>query len=173
MNIKTTLKNETLIVALATALCYTGAYAYERGFCLFFGIPTELITVTPGSIITTVFLFAAFLMTLYIASSLPVLIASKKDLKNKYIISILILSPVWIIFNSIFLLASGFKLLTFSIITVAYLFLSIGATMSATDPLNHNKISAEQKPHSFFQKLIMHSHLFFGFHFYFLQLQVG
>ncbi|EHN8799903.1 TPA: hypothetical protein QH250_001714 [Enterobacter asburiae] len=82
MDIKTPIKNETLIVALGTALCYTGAYAYERGFCLFFGIPTELITVTPASIIYTVFLFAAFLMTLYMASSLPVLIASKKILKT-------------------------------------------------------------------------------------------
>lgn len=173
MNIKTTLNNETLIVALVTALCYTGAYAYERGFCLFFGIPTELITVTPGSIITTVFLFAAFLMTLYIASSLPVLIASKKNLKNKYIISILILSPVWIIFNSIFLLASGFKPLTFSIITVAYIFLSIGATMSTKDSLNHNKISAEQKPLSIFSRIDNAFAFIFWFSFLFFAITSG
>ncbi|EGQ5322134.1 TPA: hypothetical protein ONC27_002892 [Enterobacter asburiae] len=125
MDIKTPIKNETLIVALGTALCYTGAYAYERGFCLFFGIPTELITVTPASIIYTVFLFAAFLMTLYMASSFPVLIASKKNLKNKHITSILTLSPIWIIFNLIFFLNAGFELVTFLIITVASLFLSV------------------------------------------------
>lgn len=60
------LKKETLIVALATALCYTGAYVYERGFAVYFGIPTELISVTPGSIITTVSLFVGFLFLVYI-----------------------------------------------------------------------------------------------------------
>lgn len=72
------LKKETILVALATALCYTGAYAYERGFSLYFGIPTELISVTPASIITTVALFSGFLITLYIASTIPFLISQNK-----------------------------------------------------------------------------------------------
>ncbi|HDR2753145.1 TPA: hypothetical protein QCJ76_001713 [Enterobacter asburiae] len=173
MDIKIPLKNETLIVALGTALCYTGAYAYERGFCLFFGIPTELITVTPGSIITTVCLFATFLMALYMASSLPVLIASKKNLKNKHIISILTLSPVWVIFNLIFFLTSGFKLLTFSIITVAYLFLSIGVTMSATESLNQNKTNDEHNTPSIFSKIDNAFAFIFWFSFLFFAITNG
>ena len=170
MDIKTPIKNETLIVALGTALCYTGAYAYARGFCLFFGIPTELITVTPASIIYTVFLFAAFLMTLYMASSFPVLIASKKNLKNKHITSILTLSPIWIIFNLIFFLNAGFELVTFLIITVASLFLSVSQWV-LQNPWNKTKPTTSKRPLLFFQESIMHLHLFFGFLFYSLQLR--
>lgn len=173
MDIKTPIKNETLIVALGTALCYTGAYAYERGFCLFFGIPTELITVTPASIIYTVFLFAAFLMTLYMISSLPVLLASKKNLKNKYIISFLSLSPIWVIFNLIFFLNDGFKLITFIIITVAYLFLSVGYTMSATESLKQNKTNDEQKNTSIFSRIDNAFAFIFWFSFLFFAITSG
>ncbi|HBV4375692.1 TPA: hypothetical protein MDY08_005129 [Klebsiella pneumoniae] len=85
INLHSFFKKETLIVALATALCYTGAYIYERGFSVYFGIPTELISVTPGSIITTVSLFLAFIMALYMMSTIPIVIShSKKNKKQVY-----------------------------------------------------------------------------------------
>ncbi|HHX4024655.1 TPA: hypothetical protein ACU917_005793 [Klebsiella michiganensis] len=138
-NLNSLLKKETLIVALATALCYTGAYIYERGFSVYFGIPTELISVTPGSIITTVSLFIAFIMALYMISTIPIVISNSKKIKNKYIITALNFAPVWILFNLIFFLISGFKTQTFTIVTIAYLFLCISLTISSSQNSSPNK----------------------------------
>ncbi|MGX4989624.1 hypothetical protein [Enterobacter kobei] len=172
MDMKTLIKNETLVVALATALCYTGAYAYERGFSLFFGIPTELIAVTPSSIITTVSLFAVFLMTLYMASSLPIQIAKRENLKNKYVITILTLSPIWIVFNLIFFLSSGFNLLTFLIITIGYILLSVSVTLSATESLNKNTSNTDPK-NSFLAKMDDATAFVFWFCFLFFAITSG
>ncbi|CAH5385893.1 hypothetical protein AI2932V1_3058 [Klebsiella pneumoniae] len=144
-NLNSLLKKETLIVALATALCYTGAYIYERGFSVYFGIPTELISVTPGSIITTVSLFLAFIMALYMISTIPIVISNSKKIKNKYIITALSFAPVWILFNLIFFLTSGFKIQTFTIVTIAYLFLCISLTISLLQTPPPNKPSPDEK----------------------------
>lgn len=151
--INSLLKKDTLIVALATALCYTGAYIYERGFSLYFGIPTELISVTPGSIITTVFLFVGFLFLVYMASTFPVLISQSKRINNKYIINILILSPIWILFNLIFFLMSGLKILNFSMVTAAFLFLCISITMGSTKIINHAQSNSFETPKGIFKNI--------------------
>lgn len=141
--INSLVKKETILVALATALCYTGAYAYERGFSIYFGIPTELISVTPASIITTVALFFAFLITLYMASTFPLLISKNEKIKNKFIIISLTLSPVWILFNLIFFLMAGFKISTIVFITVFYFLLCIGLHLSM--PVNQSQDKTENK----------------------------
>lgn len=151
--INSLLKKDTLIVALVTALCYTGAYIYERGFSLYFGIPTELISVTPGSIITTVFLFVGFLFLVYMASTFPVLISQSKKINNKYIINILILSPIWIIFNLIFFLMSGFKIFNLSIVTTAYLFLCISITLGSKDVISHTQSNSVEIPKGIFKNI--------------------
>ncbi|MFP1916701.1 hypothetical protein ACLEEZ_14230 [Lonsdalea quercina] len=137
--INSLLKKETILVALATALCYTGAYAYERGFSLYFGIPTELISVTPASIITTVALFSTVLMTLYMTSTLPLLVSQNEKIKNKLIIIILTLSPVWILFNLIFFLMAGFKTSTIVFITVFYCLLCLGIEHQPQDKPRNEK----------------------------------
>jgi hypothetical protein len=68
MDIKTPIKNETLIVALGTALCYRERMLMKRILFIFWNT-YRVDNCYPASIIYTVFLFAAFLMTLYMASS--------------------------------------------------------------------------------------------------------
>lgn len=171
--INTLLKKETLIVALATALCYTGAYIYERGFSVYFGIPTELISVTPGSIITTVFLFIAFLMVLYMMSSLPILISRSEKLKNTYIIVALNLSPAWILLNLIFFLMSGFKASNFAIVTAAYLFLCISVTLSITETCATNKLNVAKNTKGILTSIDDAVALVFWFSFIFFSITSG
>ncbi|HEL4715853.1 TPA: hypothetical protein UOA09_004182 [Klebsiella pneumoniae] len=171
--INTLLKKETLIVALVTALCYTGAYIYERGFSIYFGIPTELISVTPGSIITTVFLFIAFLMVLYMISSLPISISRSEKIKNSYIIIALYLSPVWILLNLIFFLMSGFKASSFAILTAAYLFLCISVTLSTTKKCATNKPNTEKITKSLLTNIDDAVALVFWFSFIFFAITSG
>ncbi|VUC84273.1 Uncharacterised protein [Raoultella terrigena] len=159
--INSLLKKDTLIVALVTALCYTGAYIYERGFSIYFGIPTELISVTPGSIITTVCLFVGFLFLVYMASTLPVLISQSKRINNKYIINILILSPIWILFNLIFFLMSGLKILNFSIVTAAFLFLCVSVTWGSNKTISHTQSNSIEISNGIFKNIDNASGLIF------------
>lgn len=56
--------HETITVALLTAMLYVGSYFYERGSAIYFGIPSELITITPSTMISMViasFVFAIIL----------------------------------------------------------------------------------------------------------------
>ncbi|EIV6705552.1 TPA: hypothetical protein ACS3VG_004544 [Klebsiella aerogenes] len=167
------LKKETLIVALATALCYTGAYVYERGFAVYFGIPTELISVTPGSIITTVSLFVGFLFLVYILSTFPVLISQSKKIRNNFIIITLSLSPVWILFNLIFFLISGFKTLNFSIVTMGFLLLCGSIFLSKKQLNNRPKLYSLETSKGIFNSIDNAAGLIFWFSFTFFSIISG
>lgn len=77
-------KHETLSVAFITVIAYAGSYFYERGSAIYFGVPTDLISITPASMIAmaistfvlaTVFFFASdFIVSVIIKKTKSVLL---------------------------------------------------------------------------------------------------
>ncbi|OAT78153.1 hypothetical protein A9B99_18620 [Mangrovibacter phragmitis] len=136
-NIKT---HETFTVATITALCYAGSYAYERGFSIYFGIPTEFITVTPNSIVTSAILFITFCMSFYILSSFLIKISEKIGNNNIHIYGMIVLSPLILFVYIVLSLINALSLTIFLTSTILYILMvmSITLTIKKSTEINVN-----------------------------------
>lgn len=71
-------KHETLSVALITVILYAGSYFYERGSAIYFGVPKELISITPASMISMAISTFLLATVLFFASNLIVSLIIKR-----------------------------------------------------------------------------------------------
>lgn len=91
--LKTLKKSEAILIALITAILYSGSYFYERGSAVYYGIPTDLISISPASITIMVITVFTFITYVYFFSSFIIIVATRKT-QNRFLLLYSIFSPV-------------------------------------------------------------------------------
>lgn len=133
------LKNhETLAVAFLTAILYVGSYFYERGSAIYYGIPPELITITPSAMISMVVTSFIFVVILFFVCNVVIKLMLRWT-KSERLIKCAILSPVLL-----FWLAIGYLNNDLSYKGIASSFLIYFALCLAIIVLGSNKLDSNQ-----------------------------
>lgn len=136
-------KSEAILIALITAILYSGSYFYERGSAIYYGIPTDLISISPASITIMVITVFIFIFYVYIFSSAIISITARKT-KNRFLLIYAIFSPVIIFWIGITFLngeltwKSAIKTEVFHIVITYILF------VGSKDPMEEEKKGLKQ-----------------------------
>ena len=131
-------KHETLSVAFVTVMAYAGSYFYERGGAIYFGVPTDLISITPASMIAMAISTFVLAMVLFFFSDFIVSVMIKKT-KSVLLIKCAVLFSGVIFWFLIGYLNNDLTIVNVVTTLVVYVFICIcmrfmQATPSKQDP---------------------------------------
>lgn len=138
--------HETITVAVLTAMLYVGSYFYERGSAIYFGIPPELITITPSIMISMVIAFFIFAIILFFSCDFIISMMLKWT-KSEKLIKCAVLLPVLLFWLSISYLNNDLSYRNILTSLLLYGILCLCIIVLSPKPLGNKKEDNEKKEH--------------------------